>query len=289
MTRILVTGAAGFTGRTLVPLLLEKGFDVIPMDRLSTGFSGEIIADLSDDGLIKILSTLPSIDVVVHLGTRVGWDGGTSADLFKPNVLATGILAGWAQGQGAHFIFASAALIAGERTTHITSESQLNTSNDYLYGKWLAEELIRISGVRHTFLRISGIFGKGGPFHLGLNRAIASALEGKPPIQMGDGQIKRNYIYVKDLCEVILHCIYSIKTSKPVEGVHLVGGREGITIARMLQDICDILLPGTAPEVREWNGGYDQIVDVSPLLPEGRAFRDAITDIRAELNKVEIV
>ena len=283
--RILVTGAAGFTGRTLVPLLLEKGYNVFPMDRVSSGFPGEIIADLSDDGLIDTLNALQSVDVVVHLGTRVGWDGGTSADLFKPNVLATGILAGWAQRQGAHFIFASAALIAGERETHITAQRGVNTSNDYLYGKWLAEELIRVSGVHHTHLRISGIFGKGGPFHLGLNRAIASALEGKPPVQYGVGKIKRNYIYVKDLCEVILHCIRSIKTSKPMEGVQMVGGREGITIARMLQDICDILLPGTNPEVREGNGGYDQIVEVSSLLPKGRAFREAILDIRAELNK----
>lgn len=271
--KILITGANGFTGRHLLPLLESASYEVIPMVYPAAGIKNEIPVDFCDDALAGILNQLPPVQAIVHLGTRVGWDGGTRDQLFKPNVLATALLADWAKKQDSHFIFASAALICGEKNTHIAAGCPVNTQNDYLYGKWLAEEMIKMSGVPHTLLRISGIFGKNGPHHLGLNRAIDGAINGIPPARYGDGLIKRNYIYVKDLCNTILYCIQN-----RVEGTHLTAGTHVDTLAVMLQTICDILLPGQSPETRPGEG-YSQVVDPSPSLPETRTFEQAIRDL----------
>jgi UDP-glucose 4-epimerase len=272
--KVLVTGANGFTGSTLIKVLQGSDWEIIPMTQWEIGLKNEVTVDFCDKGFMKVLQGLLPVDAVVHLGSRVGWDGSSRAELFQPNVLATAELVNWAKHHNSYFVFASAALICGERNPHITAGCVLNTENDYLYSKWLGEEIIRMSGIKHAILRISGIFGKDGPPHLGINNAIAGALQGTPPIQYGDGKIKRNYIYVKDLCNMIKYCL-----DNTIAGTHLVGGSQANTIAEMLEMICDVLLPGKKPQIRPGKGGHDQWVDHSPLLPGGRTFKEALKDI----------
>lgn len=274
MKKVLITGANGFTGRALIRTLEDYRWQVIPLTQWETGLKNEVTVDFCDERFVGILQTLPPVDAVVHLGARVGWDGSSRSELFQPNVVATAELVQWAKQNNSYFVFASAALICGERSTHIKAGCGLNTDNDYLYSKWLGEEIVKMSGITHAILRISGIFGKGGPPHLGINTAISNALQGTPPVRYGGGKIKRNYIYVKDLCNIIKYCI-----DRSVEGTHLVGGSSGNTIAEMLESISAILQPGTAPETRPGSGGQDQIIEPSPQLPKGRTFEQALYDI----------
>jgi nucleoside-diphosphate-sugar epimerase len=282
--KILVTGANGFTGSTLIKDVQNSNWEIIPMTQWKVGLKNEVTIDFCDKNFMKVLQGLSPVDAVVHLGARVGWDGSSRADLFEPNVLATAELVNWAKQHNSYFVFASAALICGERNPHISAGCVLNTENDYLYSKWLGEELIRMSGIKHAILRISGIFGKNGPSHLGINNAITGALQGTPPVQYGDGKIKRNYIYVKDLCNVIKYCL-----DNTIEGTHLLGGPRAISIAEMLEIICDVLLPGTKPEIRPGKPGHDQLIDHSPLLPNGRPFKEAILDIASMSSSVSSV
>jgi nucleoside-diphosphate-sugar epimerase len=275
MKKVLITGANGFTGSHLIRELENSEWEIIPMDQKRGGLKNEVVADFCDKGFTRVLETLPRVDAVVHLGARVGWDSGTREELFQPNVLATAELVQWVKQQNSYFVFASAALIAGERNPHINDVSLINTENDYLYSKWLGEEIIKMSWVQYGILRISGIFGKNGPSHLGINNAIAGALKGIPPVQYGDGKIKRNYIYVKDLCRIIKYCI-----DHTIEGSHLVGGSEVNTVGEMLETICRVLLPGKRPDVQPGNSGHDQVVDSSRSLPKGRTFKEAIEDIK---------
>jgi UDP-glucose 4-epimerase len=272
--KVLVTGANGFTGNTLIKILPESQWEIIPMTHREMGLKNEVTVDFCDKGFVNVLQGLSPVHAVVHLAARVGWDGSTRAGLFQPNVLATAELANWAKYHNSYFVFASAALICGERNPHITAGCVLNTDNDYLYSKWLGEEMIRMSGIKHGILRIAGIFGKNGPSHLGINNAITGALKGIPPVQYGNGKIKRNYVYVKDLCNMIKYCL-----EHTIEGTHLIGGSQAIGIAEMLEIICDVLLPGEKPVIQPGKGGHNQLVQPSPLLPGGRTFKEAILDI----------
>ncbi|MDQ1351747.1 MAG: NAD-dependent epimerase/dehydratase family protein [Acidobacteriota bacterium] len=279
MKKVLVTGANGFTGRVLLETLAGSEWEVIPMTQVETGLKNEIVIDFRESMFLHVLKNTPRVDAVVHLAARPGWDGCSLEEMIYPNIVATSALINWAKRRRSYLVFASAALIAGTDKSYITPELgvKLNTHNDYLYTKWVGEDIARAIGIKHSILRISGIFGKGGPSHLGINNAIAGALLGKPPVRYGDGNIKRNYIYVKDLCNIIKFCL-----DHKIEGWHLVGGSQVNTMAEMLQTICDILLPGAKPEIRPDNnsGAHDQIVEPSPLLPQSRSFSDAVRDIK---------
>ncbi|MFZ0035312.1 MAG: NAD(P)-dependent oxidoreductase [Sedimentisphaerales bacterium] len=275
--RVLITGANGFVGNCLVRMLENTDWQVVPLVRRGSGFNNEVVLDFCDVDFRGKVTMLPRVDGIVHLGARIGWDGSTREEMLKPNVLATAELANWSKSIGAYFLFSSAAIVFGSRNSYITSSSKLNLDTDYGYSKWLAEELIRMSGVKCGILRIGGVFGKNGPSHLGINVAIDNVLKGIAPVQHGEGAVKRNYIYVEDLCRMIKFCI-----EQGLEGTHLVAGSSVNLVSEMLEIICETFLPGRKPQcVASKSVVYDQVIEHSTYLPAGRSFEEAMKDIKS--------
>ena len=274
--RILITGANGFIGSNLMNILKNTDWELVPLVRNRAGPKNEVVIDFCDPDFCRTINSLPKVDAIVHLGAKIGWDSSSMQALFVPNVLATAELVNWAREIKAYFVFASASIVCGVKNTNITSVSKPNPDTNYGYSKWLAEEIIQMSGVKHTILRIAGVFGKDGPSHLSINNAISNASEGITPIQYGNGEIKRNYIYAKDLSNIIKFCI-----ENEIDGIHLVAGPIN-TISEMLQTICDVIFPGKKPEYRKGKNGSNQIIEHSEYLPNGRSFEEAIKDARSD-------
>lgn len=278
MSSVLVTGASGFVGKSLLKLLKREGYHVIPLVRSPGGLPEEIVLDFTDDYFISKVKEITPVNAIIHLGARVDW-GVNKGELFVPNVLATASLANWARSIGAYFIFASTVTVCGATTPLITSESTPDPNTNYAYSKWVAEEVIKMSEAEHLILRISGIYGRNGSQHLGINNAITGALQDKAPTQFGKGDIKRNYIYVEDLTRIIVDCL-----NRRITGTHLVAGPEVISIADMLSTICQVFLPGTDPIYRDGDQGLDQIIEHSDELIPGRKFREALDHIKGGAN-----
>ena len=95
--------------------------------------------------------------------------------------------------------------------------------------------MIKKTNCKHTILRFGGIYGKKGPSHLGLNKFISLALNGKKIIFGGNKKSLRNYIFVKDAAKVILNCLQHKKY-----GIFYVGG-EILSFETMLKKINRIL------------------------------------------------
>ena len=148
-------------------------------------------------------------------------------------------------------------------------------SRDGSHRSRLTEQLIAASGARHCILRIAGVFGSGGPSHLGLNCAIDVASNGTPPLMIGSGKALRNYIYVKDAAEAIVCAL-----REGIEGVHLLAGHEVLSISEMMRALCDIYLPGRHPAIKDGPEASNQVIKPSDFLPRTRGFRDALADMR---------
>jgi len=273
----LLTGYNGFLGRYTLRALKAAGWEVVLAGR-SVPENGEYWqVDLARPEDVLALGAMPPPRAVVHLGANIGWPAKPEAELYAPNVLATGILADLAHRWGAKMIFASAAIVHGVRAECITPDSAINADTPYARSKLLGEQLIAASGAGHCILRFGGLVGADGPSHLGLNNAITAALAGKAPVRSGSGSARRNYLYVKDAAQVIVAALDS-----SLAGVHLVAGRDSLSIREMLDRLCAVMLPGSEVAVQDGGEARDQLILHSPALPMPRTFDDVLGDIKRD-------
>ena len=274
---VLVTGATGFIGRATVAGLEQAGWAVTRVVR-STDRSlenGEIYLDLAKPAAILALESCARFDAIVHLGANIGWSGATEAEMFVPNILSSGCLSFLASQWNAQLIYASAAIVCGVKTEMIDASTPVTPDTAYAQSKWLGEQLIVASHVHHCILRVAGVFGSGGPAHLGLNRAIDGAMKGIPPTQSGSGSALRNYVYVKDVAQAIVFAL-----QERLEGTHLLAGSEVMSVGQMLQEICDTFLPGQQPARIDGQEAMNQVIEPSRHLPKTQGFREALADIK---------
>ena len=277
----LVTGYGGFLGRHTVDALAVDGWQVVLAGRTppeDQGRSAFLNMDLEKPEQILELRDKCHPDAIVHLACRVGWGGETEQQLFTPNVLATGCIAHLAKQWNARMVFASAAIVHGATTQRITPESPLQPDTAYARSKLLGEQLVSAAGIHFCTLRMGGLFGPAGPGHLGLNRAIDGAIGGTPPTVAGSGEAQRNYLYVKDAAAAVASVL-----SQQTSGVHLLAGHESLSILEMLQQVSEVFLEGRNPEFADGGPARDQIISSSGALPQGRGFRQALTDIAGDV------
>ena len=274
---VLVTGATGFIGRATVSALTEAGWAVTRGSRPGGRKTARdtVDLDLADPATVLALAKGRRFDAIVHLGAHVGLSDTAEAEMFAPNILSTGCLAYLATLWDAHLLYSSTAIVHGVRSVKIQPDSSLCTDTAYARSKWLGEQLLAASNARHCVLRIAGAFGRAGPAHLGLNRAIEGAIKGQPPVQIGDGRALRNYIYVKDAARAIVHAL-----REHLSGTHLLAGHEFTSLGEMLQQVCDTFLPGSLPVLKDGPQAADQLITPSSSLPMTRSFREALMDIR---------
>ena len=74
MKRVLVTGGSGFIGQHAVSAMLERGWEVVNLDLVPSGFVQppsyrEILGDVRDEDAVN--RAVEGVDAVVHLAALV--------------------------------------------------------------------------------------------------------------------------------------------------------------------------------------------------------------------------
>ena len=165
---VLVTGATGGIGRTLVPLLAAHGAAVVATGRdaaigrtLAAGTVRFRQADLASDDLGPLLR---GVSVVVHLAARSSpWGSRTAFE--SDNVRATGRLLDAAAAAGVcRFVHASTPAIFAERRHRLdllaSSPLPVRPVNHYARSKLAAERLVtRERRLATLILRPSAVIG----------------------------------------------------------------------------------------------------------------------------------
>jgi nucleoside-diphosphate-sugar epimerase len=276
--KVIVTGASGFTGRAVVNELESHGWDVIPIVRRPSGLRNEYLIDPDKVDVFSRLSLLPRSDAIIHLASHVDLSKDARADdFFVTNLFYTSCLTQLAKLWSAQLVFSSSIIVYGDVEyidSNTTTESE--PVNEYAHAKLFAENIIKSASINYTILRISGIYGYKGPRHLGLNNAITYSIDDSHiPILKGFGSAKRNYIYVYDLAYSIRVCL-----EQKIHGTHLVAGDEVITIKKMLEAVCEVLLNDEQLIQEIGCNSKDTVVKQSSDLPKGRSLYNALLDIR---------
>lgn len=191
MTKVLVTGAAGFLGSSLVEKLRRSGQHVRAVLHDTTQSASDlqnveiVTADIRDAG--KVQEIAGGCEAIVHLAAKVHAidDFGAEQDYEAVNVVGTKHILDAAVRSGINrIVFASSVKVFGEETSRCVDETQPpNPQTAYGRSKWRAEQLVSEYAERHGLTAVSLRFPMVyGPTTKGnLYRMIEAIDQGKFP------------------------------------------------------------------------------------------------------------
>jgi nucleoside-diphosphate-sugar epimerase len=251
-SRALVTGCAGFLGSQLSEELIERGVEVIGIDRFSDYYDPAIKernieflleqpefelvrADLATEPLDELLD---GVDVVFHLAARAGVRGSFGvafADYLADNVLATQRLLEASVGRDlAAFVYASSSSIYGHAIKAVPESGPRRAVSAYGATKMAVEDLAalyhRTEGVPAVGLRYFTAYGPRQRPDMAFSRFIERALRREPIPVYGDGSQLRDFTFVED---VIAATIGAAELGRPGIAYNIGGG----TPSRLLDAI----------------------------------------------------
>lgn len=266
-----------------MPMLESARYEIFHIVRNKKGFEHELQWDFTG----PLPDGMPKCDVIIHLAAHVDFGLNFNIEQYNVNTVSTFRLSAYAKAHSVYFILASTVGIHGSKYAQINKDTPIVPENHYAESKYLAEQAVQTVVDDSCILRISGIYGLNGPEHLGLNRAISEAFyHQKPPLLIGHGKGRRNYICVLDAARWFLNlimqraeCKESTKKDRGDKILYL-AGTEVLTIEEYLKTIVDVLLPGRALVRIEGQDGNDSIISASsapfPLIK----FRDYLQSMK---------
>ena len=201
-TRVVVLGASGFLGRRLVEACRRA-------DVPAVGLSSRDV-DLADAAAAGALAErLHPHDVVVFLAALTPDKGRDSGTLMRNLAMARAVCEATRRVQIAQLIYASSDAVYSFATTLISEDTSAAATD--LYGAMhRTRELMLASEAKAplAILRLTAIYGAGDTHNsYGPNRFLRQALgEGRVAL-FGDGEERRDHLYVTDAVALIVEVV----------------------------------------------------------------------------------
>ncbi|MEM3143584.1 MAG: NAD-dependent epimerase/dehydratase family protein [Candidatus Nitrosotenuis sp.] len=224
MMRICVTGGAGFIGRHLVNLLLNKGHYVTIFDNFSNS-KMEFVAPLMKRGVNVIEGditekndiehSIAGSDVVVHLAAKISVSESMNKPLETTKVNVDGtmnILDGCKKYGVKNIILVSSAAVYGNTdspTTILTEQSNTNPISPYGKDKLLMEQNVKLFLEAHKMnciiFRVFNVYGEGQSSEYAgvITKFADKILRDEPLVIYGDGKQTRDFVAVEDVVSII--------------------------------------------------------------------------------------
>ncbi len=216
--KIMVTGGAGFIGSHVVDAYIAAGHEVLVIDDLSTGRSGNVnpkarlhVLDIRDEQALDALMAEERPEVISHQAAKAN----VRESMAKPqlyaqvNCLGSLALLEAARRHGVRkIIYASTggAVYGEPRYLPADEEHPIDPLDPYGASKHFVEHYLFIYrkhfGIDYTVLRYPNVYGpRQDPLGEAGVVAIwtAQMLKGEPVVVNGSGEQERDFVYVGDI------------------------------------------------------------------------------------------
>lgn len=241
MVKILVTGAAGFIGFHLSRQLLARGDEVIGLDNLNDYYDVRLKQDrlsqltsekafrfnkagLQDRDAIAKLFSDEKPARVVHLAAQAG----VRYSLTNPQAYIDGnlvgfgnILEGCRHSGVEHLVFASSSSVYGANTRMPFSVHDNVDHPVSLYAATKKANELMAHSYSHLFalpctgLRFFTVYGPWGRPDMALYLFTRAILEGRPIDVFNHGKMRRDFTYIDDIVEGVIHVLDRVPQPNP--------------------------------------------------------------------------
>ena len=243
---ILLTGATGFVGSTLLTQLLNQGHHVRAavrrdVDTLPHSVVQYRIQELSE--ATDWVEGLHGVDLVIHLAARVHMMQDNASDPLEAfrrvNTAGTLNLARQSADAGVkRFVFLSSIKVNGESTLPgypFTPDDDYTPDDPYGLSKWEAEQglfkLTEASDMEVVVIRPPLVYGPGVKANF---RKMMHWMQKGVPLPLGSVHNRRSLIALDNLVSFIMHCM---EHSKAANEVFLISDGEDVSTTELLQRV----------------------------------------------------
>jgi nucleoside-diphosphate-sugar epimerase len=271
MKRVLVTGGLGFIGQHAVSAMLERGWEVVNLDLVPSGFVQtpsyrEILGDVRDED--AVISAVEGVDAVVHLAALVSLQASIDApdETYSINVEGTRCVLEACKSKGVStFLHASSAAVYGNETEGTIDEgAPVVPLSPYGENKKLSEDLVTEAhrkGMRAASFRFFNVYGPGqrtqGAYAAVIPTFIQRMSRHQSPNVHGNGLATRGFIHVKDVVNAMIvgvematdslnHRVYNIASGTSTTLLDIVSSINSTLIEH--EHIAENIAPTHTPE-----------------------------------------
>lgn len=245
---ILVTGANGFVGRSLLTELIEKkeynltaldkSDSCIPRHYKSLGRFSFIKSDISrKDSLVRIPA---NTDILIHLASAIPHHGKVSEeDMIHTNVTGTFNLFSFVQRhcEIENIIFSSSVSVYPAQDGYLKESTAPDPLDTYGITKLAGELFVKtvFKKERHFILRYPSIYGIGQNPSTVMPIFIHRAVTGNDIVIYGAGNRRQNFIHANDVARSILACLVSVNP-----GVYNIGSTSSTSMKELAGTIISV-------------------------------------------------
>ena len=226
MTKVLITGVAGFIGSHVADHCLKLGFEVVGIDDLSGGFKENIPqgvqfrqGTITDAEWVAGLWKERDYDYVYHLAAYAaeGLSHFIKRFNYMNNLIGTVNLINAAVNYDVRrFVFTSSIAVYGAGQTPMTEDMTPVPEDPYGIAKLACEQELQTSqrmfGLEYTIFRPHNVYGEkqniGDRYRNVVGIFINQILKGEPMTIFGDGLQQRAFTHVGDVVAahaIVLH------------------------------------------------------------------------------------
>ena len=235
MKKVLVTGAAGFIGSSLVDALIKRGDFVIGLDNFNSFYNPAIKranvvqasqcehfrlyeGDILDEPLVERIFAQHRPDIVVHLAAWAGVRPSLQNPKLYEEVNIIGsqhIMDACLKYPPSHLVFASSSSVYGGSTRVPFSEDDPVAAPISPYAatkranELLAHVYSHVHNLHVTMLRFFTVYGPRQRPEMAIHRFVRLVDKDQAVPMYGDGSTQRDYTYIDDILDGVIKAVDS--------------------------------------------------------------------------------